>query len=107
MAAIGAERDDTGRVLAFKDSNGDVFGFNPPSGGANLYQAEAVAQGVETYQVLILVNNTQTFKWVPFISCSYNGSRVLQNWIGAYAGAEQSEVEKLFGITLAGLVSSP
>lgn len=56
--------------LGFKNSNGDVFGFNPPSGPPNLYQAEAVAQGTETYQILILVNGTQTFSWDPFITCS-------------------------------------
>lgn len=56
--------------LAFKNSNGDVFGFNPPSGPPNMYQAEAVAHGTETYQILILVNGTQTYQWDPFISCS-------------------------------------
>ena len=56
--------------LGFKNSNGDVFGFNPPSGPPNLYQAVAVAQGTETYQILILVNGTQTYHWDPFITCS-------------------------------------
>jgi hypothetical protein len=56
--------------LAFKNSSGDVFGFNPPGGGSSLYQAEAVAQGQEVYQILILVNGTQTFKWDPYVTCS-------------------------------------
>lgn len=58
------------QFLGFKNSNGNVFGFHPPSGPANLYQAEAVAQGTETYQILILVNGTQTYQWDPFITCS-------------------------------------
>ena len=56
--------------LGFKNSNGDVFGFSPPSGASNLYQAVAVAHGTETYQILILVNGTQTYSWDPFITCS-------------------------------------
>ncbi|HEX8129507.1 MAG TPA: AidA/PixA family protein [Pyrinomonadaceae bacterium] len=56
--------------LAFKNSNGDVFGFNPPAGGPSLYQAEAVARGQEIYQILILVNGTQTFQWDPYVTCS-------------------------------------
>jgi hypothetical protein len=56
--------------LGFKNSNGNVFGFHPPAGPGNLYQAEAVSQGTETYQILILINGTQTFQWDPFITCS-------------------------------------
>jgi hypothetical protein len=56
--------------LAFRNSNGVVFGFNPPAGGPNLYQAEAVTQGQETYQILILINGTQTYSWDPYVTCS-------------------------------------
>jgi hypothetical protein len=56
--------------LAFKNSSGDVFGFNPPSGESNLYQAEAVAAGQEVYQILVLVHGTQTYTWDPYITCT-------------------------------------
>lgn len=56
--------------LAFKNSSGSDFGFNPPAGNSSLYQAEAVSTGVETYQILILVNGTQTFTWDPFVNCT-------------------------------------
>jgi hypothetical protein len=56
--------------LAMKNSNGDVFGFNPPTGGATLYQGEATVAGQETYQILIFVAGTTTYSWDPFITCS-------------------------------------
>jgi hypothetical protein len=31
--------------------------------------------------------------------------KVLQNWVGAYTGARQAEVEKFFGVSLPGLFS--
>ena len=55
--------------VAFKNSNGDVFGFNPPSGSSNLYQAIAANQGSETYQILIRINNTIQYTWDPFVTC--------------------------------------
>lgn len=58
------------QFLAMKNSNGNVFGFNPPGGGPTLYQGEVVSTGSETYQILILVAGTQTFSWDPFITCS-------------------------------------
>lgn len=58
------------QFLAMKNSNGNVFGFNPPTGNGTLYQGEAVTTGQETYQVLILVNGTTTYSWDPFITCS-------------------------------------
>ena len=68
---VGAQNQSTPvEFLAFKNSNGDVFGFNPPSGNTSLYQAETVDAGTETYQILILINGTQTYSWDPFISCN-------------------------------------
>lgn len=56
--------------LAMKNSNGDVFGFNPPQNNGTLYQGEAVSQGQETYQILIMVAGTTTYTWDPFVTCS-------------------------------------
>ena len=56
--------------LGMKNSNGNVFGFNPPvSEGPSLYQGTVTSTGQETYQVLILVAGTTTYSWDPFISC--------------------------------------
>ena len=57
-------------ILAFENSSGNVFGFMPPAAGTEYYQAEAVNVGNDTYQMLILINGTQTFKWDPFITCT-------------------------------------
>lgn len=32
---------------------------------------------------------------------------VLENWVGAYAGAQQAEVERFFGVKLPGLAAAP
>lgn len=56
--------------LAFRNSSGTVFSFNPPAGSPSLYQAEAIQKGNETYQIEILVGGTQTFVWDPFVTCT-------------------------------------
>lgn len=57
--------------LGMRNSQGNVFGFNPPVlEGPSLYQGTVTATGQETYQILILVAGTTTYSWDPFITCS-------------------------------------
>jgi len=56
--------------VAFKNSNGDVFGFNPPHGNSSQYQATAENTGQETYQILIRIDGTVQYSWDPFVTCN-------------------------------------
>ncbi|HEX8251503.1 MAG TPA: hypothetical protein VF846_00035 [Thermoanaerobaculia bacterium] len=59
------------KFLGMKNSNGNVFGFNPPvPEGPSLYQGTVTATGQETYQILILVAGTTTYSWDPYITCN-------------------------------------
>lgn len=53
-----------------------------------------------TRQEYKLGNTPQTIVISP-------GGKVAQNWVGAYAGPKQAEVEKFFGVKLPGLAPSP
>ena len=54
--------------VAFKNSSGDVFGFNPPSGNQSQYQATVASTGTETYQILIRINGTVQYSWDPYVT---------------------------------------
>jgi peroxiredoxin len=54
----------------------------------------------ETRQEYKLGNTPQTIVISP-------GGKVVQNWVGAYAGPKQAEVEKFFGVKLPGLAPGP
>lgn len=56
--------------VAFKNTSGDVFGFNPPSGNSSQYQATVSNTGSETYQILIRINGTVQYSWDPFVTSS-------------------------------------
>jgi hypothetical protein len=68
MYAINAS--DEVDFVAFKNSNGDVFGFLPPHGTSSQYQATASNTGQETYQILIRINNVVQYSWDPFVTCT-------------------------------------
>lgn len=68
MSAMN-HRDDVAFV-AFENSSGNVFGFNPPQGSPSQYQATASNAGTETYQILIRINNTVQYSWDPFVTCT-------------------------------------
>jgi peroxiredoxin len=59
-----------------------------------------VTPAEETKQEYKLGNTPQTIVISP-------GGKVVQNWVGAYAGPKQAEVENFFGVKLPGLAPSP
>ncbi len=58
-------------INGFKNSSGDVFGFNTPSPTnppTSQLMGTVQSDGNETYQLEILINGTTTYSWDPFLT---------------------------------------
>jgi hypothetical protein len=59
--------------VAMRNSSGNVFGWNPPSGSGTEYAGTIAGTGSETYQILINVtpaggNAPVQYSWDPYIT---------------------------------------